>query len=128
MFFLVGCATPSSKGLVIDVTLNDDIENHKFIVSFTNEFSYQLCLSPGMWPNNAGKLDFAKDRVYVNVKGEVFPVKDFNTGYCPGCTLRVQPGESIEGFISYSDFGMPKNLYESEKQLHFAPVATACKE
>jgi len=128
MLFFIGCATTSSTGVYIDVSVKDDIENRRFVINFTNEGKIQLCLSPGMWPNSAGKLDYASDRVYILVKDKVFPLLDFNTGYCPGCALRVQSGDSIEGYISYTDFNLPIEYYQSEKKMTFSPVANACKK
>src|SRR6266853_3851836 len=51
-----------------------------------------MCLLAEYWPNLGGKIN--QDRVHLVVDHERFPLKDFNSGYCPqGCSLRVAPGE-----------------------------------
>ena len=86
-----------------------------------------MCLLPEHWPNHAGKIDQASDRVALVVGQERFPIVDFNTGYCPhGCATPVAPGEQVSSAISYSDFGLPERLMDSPKTLEFTPMAFAC--
>ena len=105
----------------------DDPANREFRLSFRNTTRHSLCLNPEDWPNAAGKINQASDRVAIIIGDRRFPIQDFNTGYCiGGCPIRVRPGEEVAASISYSDFEIPAALYSSDKRLEFSPHAFRC--
>jgi hypothetical protein len=54
-------------------------------------------------------------------------MKDFNTGYCPGCSIKVKPDEEIKGFFNYVDFEVPITEYGNKKMLIFSPMSAYCR-
>lgn len=67
------------------------------------------------------------DRVALLVGGKSFPRLNFNTGYgIGGCPTYVAPGQEITGFIPYTDFALPPELGQRDKQLQFTPLGYAC--
>jgi len=128
---LSGCMTQargSSTGEPENIlyTYKDDRENSKILLTYENDKSVQMCLSPNNWPNSAGKINQAASRVILEIDGRAFPLEDFNTGYCANCSIRVKPQEMITGVLSYQDFGIPVDLYNSSKVLRFQPRAYPC--
>ena len=122
---LSGCA--GARGLnPIEYRFLDVPEERRIEVVFHNYLGYTVCLSPDTWPNQAGKIDQASEYVFLMIDGRRFPIEDFNTGYCPGCWLQVSPGETVTASIPYSDFGVPKDLENLEKDLVLSPVACRC--
>ncbi len=95
----------------------DNPAQERIDLLFENKTSRSVCLMPEFWPNQAGKVNQASERIHIVVDQEEFKIASFNTGYCPACVTKVEPGEKIKGFISYADFNlaerhfvMPKNL------------------
>lgn len=122
----IGCSTASTP-LPIDFEVNDDPDNARIRVTFTNTFIREVCLLPELWPNDAGKIDQGSDIVFVVVDGERYPILDFNTGYCTGdCARHVKPGETVESFFRYVDFQLPERYYGYPKQLFFDTRAFYC--
>ncbi|MCY1648862.1 hypothetical protein OVA11_17910 [Caulobacter sp. SL161] len=81
------------------------------------------------WPNQKGKVDWAKDYVSVRTSQRQFPLAEWNGGYCiGGCyAARVSPGESVKAFIPYIDFeGFGPENYQAKKKLIFSPRADWC--
>jgi len=122
----VGCHS-TARPFEIHYTFTDHPNEHRIGVKFVNDRPYDVCLSPEFWPNRAGKIDQASDEVYLIIEGRRFPIVEFNTGYCPStCDTRVAPGEEVQSYIPYRDFGVPENLSASSKELEFSPLAYKC--
>lgn len=123
-----GCA--ASQALIpIDFKWRDNVAARRIDLSFANSRSYPVCLTPSQWPNAAGKLDQAQEQVSLFVGIESFPIEDFNVGYCPyDCSLRVGPGETVTGYLWYSDFRLPERLVGvAGKILEFKPHGYRCR-
>lgn len=126
LLVVAACAT-ATELIPISYDVVDDPTHREFRVSFRNATDSQLCLNPEDWPNAAGKIDQASDRVAVVIGDQRFPMLDFNTGYCVGgCPFRVRPGEELAASIPYSEFEIPASLEGSDKRLEFAPQAFRC--
>ena len=54
--------------------------------------------------------------------------EDFNTGYCPGCSTAVAPGDANTTFLSYADFGLPEDLRYSDKALVYELKVYFCRK
>ena len=126
LLLLVSCSASQYRRVEVRPYVLDDKSIGQFVLVYTNRNDFQICLSPGMWPNKSGRLDFAGERVEVVVGEERFQIKDFNTGYCPNCAIEVLPGETIRAFIKYEDFSLPKQYYLENKQLKFYSIAYEC--
>lgn len=126
--FLASCA---SLGRVLvmptDYVVSDNVQQQRLDLSFTNSLDEPVCLTPSQWPNSGGKLHYQGDRVYVMIGIDRYQYSDFNLGYCPGgCSLRVEPGETISSFIPYKYFGIPENQFSATKQLIFESHMAFC--
>jgi len=124
-----GCAG-TTRMIPIEYRFHDIPEERRIEITYHNDLKDTLCLSPETWPNEAGKINQASEYVFLVIDGRRFPIVDFNTGYCPeadGCALYVSPGQETSASISYSDFNVPKDLENLEKELEFSPVAFKCR-
>jgi hypothetical protein len=120
-----GCATiPATFPISYDVV--DMPERGGLLVQFRNPFRDSVCLTPDQWPNQAGWIDHAGERVSLEVSGQRFPMQMFNTGFCPGCSARVRPGESVSSFVPYRHFGLPADLHQAAKRSVLAPIGNRC--
>lgn len=125
---LIGCTTVYRERIPLDWRLVDNPSAQRLEISYLNLTDSNICLWPDDWPNQAGKLDSNGGQVKLIVGTDRFPMKDFNTGYCPeGCQpLKVMAGEVITGFFLYADFDLPEELRYSEKLLEFDAYAYEC--
>lgn len=129
----VACATTREidapvVGVDFTVSMHDNPIAHRFDLRLTSHSKRKICLPPEQWPNQSGKVDWAKDYISVRVGAKRFPIADWNGGYCPGCYVaEVRPGESVAAFIPYADFENfgPEN-YQADKELTFPPHASWC--
>lgn len=127
LFLVAACATVSKeKAFPIDVSSEDNPPSESIRVSYDNNTSKTVCLTPENWPNSAGKINQASNIVWLEIGKGRFPLKDFNTGSCHGCVERVGPGRRISASIPYSEFDLPANLTKASKILHFQPTAFYC--
>ncbi len=111
----------------IQYRFTDHPAEHRIELSYRNDSRLTMCLLPEHWPNAAGKINQASGTVFLIVGQKRFPIEDFNTGYCPGgCARRVAPGEAVFAFISYSDFSLPDEFVNAQKQFEFSPAAFRC--
>lgn len=116
-------------GKDFDVVTRDNPAAQRFELTFTSHAKRPICLAPEQWPNQAGKIDWARDSVAVRVGTAHFPLSDWNGGYCVGgCVVaKVRRGESVNGFIPYKDFeGFGAEQYQARKELVFPPSAFWC--
>ncbi len=124
-FVIAGCVT-KSEIVKIQYDYFDNPKEKRLDLVYRNTSTHAMCIHPDHWPNVAGKIDQAGDYVYLIVNQQRFPIKNFNTGYCPGCATRVEPGKEIRAFISYEDFNLPEAFHEKVKVLDFHPNGHAC--
>jgi len=117
------------KMIIIPYTYEDQSSSKTFRLTYKNTTQHQICVSTENWPNAAGKINGASSNVWVEIEGSHTPYKiaDFNTGYCPGCVSKVNPGETITGTIPYSEFSIPQSLSGNNKILRFRPQGYICK-
>lgn len=122
-----GCATQSAL-MPIKYEYTDVPAERRIEVAYRNTTGVTMCLLPEHWPNQAGKINQASDRVFLVVGQECFLIENFNTGYCPqGCATRVAPGEKVSNSIPYADFSLLERLKDAPKTLEFSAMAFACK-
>lgn len=108
MLMLTACATTSgevtSDDYSLDITTND--AEQRFDVALQSLSSKPLCVSVDSWPNSLGELHYASDYVAAVVGDNRYAIRDQNFGYCLGsrCSHRIEPGQRLVGFVSYSAF------------------------
>jgi len=124
-FLGVACAH-TTRLFPISYELIDLPEQRRLELTFKNRLRYAVCLLPEFWPNAAGKIDHASSLVYLVVETRRFPIEEFNTGYCPDCPLRVEPGDEVKASIGYEAFALPDAHLGKEKRLIFSPKGYRC--
>lgn len=126
---LSACASdPILEAFPITYAVEDAPDQARIYLRYKNETQSPVCLYPTSWPDAHGRIDSAKGRAFVNVSGRKYTSVDFDTGYCPGCALRVQPGAEVVGFLNYSDFSLPHSDYHEKKSVSFAASGTRCSD
>ena len=125
LLLIVSCAS-TTQLITIEYNFLDNIRERRIDLSYKNGTSHRLCLSPEDWPNSGHKLNQAGNEVFLVIGDKRFPIENFNTGYCPHCVIRVNPGQQINASIPYGDFSLPESLYHEVKQLEFRPAAYRC--
>jgi len=123
----VSCVSSRGSLFPIDFEFIDVPDERRIELRYRNELAYTVCLLPEFWPNKAGKIDQASGQVFLVVGDQRFAIEEFNTGYCPDCSLRVGPGEIVEASIGYDAFSLPESLVTEEKHLEFVPKAYRCR-
>ncbi len=98
-----------------------------FLVSLTNPSTYPRCITSESWPTRDGQMHFASERVFVEDDGSHFAIRDENTGYCPGCQIRIAAKSSITASLPYSEFpGLPASPPGPHATLTMPVVETPC--
>jgi hypothetical protein len=124
---LAGCATAIKSHISkINYSYTDDLNNRSFNLEYVNTENRKICISPDYWPNQAGKINQASSYVWVDIEQYRFNLLDYNTGYCPKCSIKVLPGQKITGHIPYAEFQIPEHFYKAKKILHFQPQSSSC--
>lgn len=122
-----GCATAAAPAL-FEYESRDDPSRGGVLLLFHNESHGTMCLSPSEWPNLGGKIHYGSKRVFLIVDGKRFPIRDFNTGSCiGGCRTYAARGTTLQGFIPYSEFGLPQELWSKPKSFEFSPRPYQCR-
>lgn len=123
-----GCAT-ASQVFPLTYTYNDQPEHRRVEVRYRNTSPQGLCVLPEHWPNQGGKIDQDGDSVFLVVDKRRFPLRPFNTGYCPGgCTTYVPTRHEIVGYISYRDFDLPADMEAADKRLELPAHGFPCHQ
>ncbi len=125
MVLLSGCASQWQEVPAV-YAFTDQPDQDRIKLSYTNDTNRQVCLLPEHWPNKAGKMNQANS-VFLVVDDTKYPVEYFNTGFCQGCSLAVQPGETVTAFIAYADFALPEALHDAPKQIEIPAIAFTCR-
>lgn len=104
--FLVVSACVARPGLPDRSPLQLSVEpaGSAFRLSLANPSNHDRCILSDTWPTRGGQLHFASERVYVDDDDRRFPIRDENTGYCPGCQIRVPAASSITAALPYAEF------------------------
>ncbi|MEA3033368.1 MAG: hypothetical protein QOH86_1384 [Sphingomonadales bacterium] len=126
--FVAGCARADAPPS-FDYVSKDEPDRERVHLIFRNESHGALCLSPSEWPNPGGTIHYGSTRLFLVVEGRRYPIRDFNTGSCiAGCRTRVARGTSLDGFVPYSEFDLPRELWSRPKSLEFSPRPYRCRE
>lgn len=137
-FMLAGCQAAREGGashpqLNQDYTFTyadaPDLERLK--IAFTSKSKRQICVGRETWPVN-GLLTTsagASTGVYLFAQGHIYAYKDTTEwAYCPqkSCYKPIGQSETIEDYLTYESFGLPKDSYTSPKDLKFKPQPFWC--
>ena len=123
----VGAKEPTvGADYFVSSRLNDD--EAMAWVSIHSLSKEPLCMSVVDWPNKLGRIGEGGATILSDAV-ERPVVSSFNYGTCVGaqCFLRIEPGQSLQGFIAYSEFGDPDAIKAlPNKRLRFSPHPTFC--
>lgn len=89
-----------------------------------------LCLTAEQWPSPSGKVESGGARAVLIMNAQRFPASNANFGYCPGgCgQLRVEPGNDLNGFVGYAEFGDERLIASTpDKTLRFNVQPYLCR-
>jgi hypothetical protein len=134
--FAASCATIATNakkptvGSDFTFTSRFDDDESRVWVSIHSLAKRPLCQSRVDWPNDGGRIG-GGDTAIVSDSVEHRLVSDFNYGTCigDGCFIRIEPGQSLQGYISYSEFAAP-NLIKAlpnKALVRFSPRPTFCR-
>jgi hypothetical protein len=90
-----------------------------------------MCISIETWPGSgsvATNVGYSYG-VYLLVDNVIYAYKDSEyPGECleGSCFNALRPGAKIEGFFTYSDFGLPEGSYAQRKELRYQPQPYWC--
>lgn len=122
-----GCVAVSQpSSFPISYIAEDSPKEARIYLKYRNDGKMNSCLYSTNWPGNDGRIDSGKGRVFITVDGKYYSTADFDSGYCPSCALKVEPGHEVTGFFNYKDFDLPTADYMKEKSLKFSPMASSC--
>ena len=109
----------------IDYAMKDDVANSRIVLSYENVTRADVCLLPENWPFQGVLLTNGRE-VSLEVEGRTFFL-DADTDYCRGCYLRVKPGERVEAWLDYAEFGLPDTSKTASKTLSYKPIGVSCR-
>lgn len=110
---------------LFELRVTDNIGDMGFVLELESK-NHPICLTPENWPSEQGQINFGGERFSLIVEGGAYPMADHNLGYCPDCAVRVPAGGVVTARIPYSEFGLPADLHQAEKQLVFSPSVYRC--
>ena len=126
---LAACVVKSENRVFeVPYKYTDALPSKEFVLEYHNKESKSVCLAAENWPNSSGKINQASSRVWVNIAGDQYNLRDFNTGYCSDCLTKVRPGQTVVGRIPYEEFRIPLVASSRDKVLHFRPTGFFCRE
>jgi hypothetical protein len=100
----------------------------RFELTLVSMSKRELCIGNSSWPTEAGFLDNASINTAILLEGRRYPYKDFDMEACPlkACANPMKNGTRLESSLFYKDFGLPKSLYKSPKELSYSPRPIWC--
>jgi len=107
---LTACATTAGidwapeSDFVLDI--QDNPAQQRFDITLASKSSTPLCLPKESWPD-AAALPAGFDGATLTTSSGKKDLLPTGSAYCPGgCgEVRIEPGQKVEGAISYSAFG-----------------------
>jgi len=77
----------------------------------------EICIDPSAWPDAQGKTQTGRDVYSIVTEQEtLFPHEPTVYIDCFDCETRIRPGESLNGFIEYSEFGDAQMIRSRSKR------------
>lgn len=129
LLVLSACAALPDNSDQRPLELSVEPSESAFHLSLTNPSNHARCITSQSWPTRIGQMDFASERVYVEDDGRRFPIRDENTGYCPGCAVRIAARSSITASLPYSEFpGLPESPPGPHATLTLPIIETPCRD
>ena len=116
-----------SEGFLLVVT--DNRGEFQFDLELQSRDDRPICITVEQWPNEDGQLHMGSEMAVLRTKDNLIRAKDVNFGSCPGgCgEIRISPGSSLEGRISYAAFGDPAAVASSSvRDLEFGVFPYYC--
>jgi hypothetical protein len=96
-----GPAVPFTE---FEVAVTEDIARLRFDIRIDSKSAEPLCVAESDWPDRFGRLHFKSHSVYVLSGDRKHPIREYSFGF-PLKAHRIEPGDHLDGFISFSEFG-----------------------
>lgn len=129
-FIIMACQMPAKypergpQSFKIEYRYEDNPEQRRVLLYFRNTSRRPVCFGPENWPQK-GILLNPGNEVSLEVEAQSYYLGAEND-YCPRCSIKVSPGEEIQGFFDYKSFGLPGQIERAEKKLLFSPDGFSC--
>lgn len=107
-------------------SVRENVSSSRFELELTSTSGAAICLPSESWPNDQGKLMVDVPGVVLSVGDQEFAAKGtLFSAYCPGgCgVVRVDPGETVQGFLDFSVFGDPEMISGAESRRLIYPIS-----
>ena len=112
-----------------DLVIKDNVEQRRFELMLVSTDERSICFEVEKWPNKHGQVSGGSWRAILISGEQKFSAPDTNFGFCPGgCgIIVVSPGETLRGFIPYSEFGDPVQIAQlQDRRLEYLIVPRIC--
>ena len=113
-----------------EVQIKENPELRRFDIRLVSRVRYSICITQDQWSNGLGQLESSARLTKLRSGDIVLTAKESNFGFCTGpqCRLRIPPGESLEGFIGFDQFGDPVRIAAlPNKRLEFGADPVRCE-
>lgn len=87
------------------LVITDNIIKKQFELKFVSMDERDICLSLTQWPSSSGWLDTGSKIAKLSSGRVVIPAMDRTFGYSAGQGYILKSGNSLAGYIPYSEFG-----------------------
>ena len=109
----------------------DEPERRRFLLVLSSRDKRDICVERGTWPDAKGRTETGRFVYSLRTeRGTIFPHEPTVEIDCfdsPECSIRIRPGESLNGFIAYSEFGDPSKIRSLRKrELRADVVPSVC--
>lgn len=115
-------AAPTSEPSYV-LEIKDNISQQRFDLELRSNDSRSFCIEQDQWPDGYGSISGGAARAILIVGDERIPAMEprFSTSCVGPCEMyRIEPSGTLQGFITYAQFGDPKSVETRVgKQLRF---------
>lgn len=91
----------------------------KFRLTLIARSKRELCTTSATWPTDVGMMRDASQNTFLQVGERRFAYRHYDMDVCPAraCGLPVRRGMQLESSLFYTDFDLPRELYNAPKKL-----------
>ena len=99
----------------------DEPDKLRLALVLTSADTRDICVSRAAWPDAAGTTQTGSEVYSLTTERETLhprpPTIYADCFKGPECEIRLGPGESLKGFIAYSEFGDPQVIRSRARRL-----------
>jgi hypothetical protein len=128
---VVDCEIQETPPAKYELQVIDEPEKLRFSLVLTSKDERDICIDGSSWPDEKGKTETGSYVYSLRTeRGTMFPHEPTVYIDCfdsPECSTRVRHGESLRGFIAYSEFGDPNQIRAMHKrELRIDIIPSVC--